>query len=54
MPRGRMSEEKSEYGWKYSEYEKKSPDDVTVARAYRPIVVATQRKLWMNYLPNLA
>ena len=24
MHRGRMSEEKSEYGWKYSEYEKKS------------------------------
>ena len=25
MHRGRMSEEKSEYGWKYSEYEKNVP-----------------------------
>ena len=38
---------------KYSEYEKESPDDVTVARAYRPLVVATPRKLWMDYLTNL-
>ena len=43
MHRGRMSEEKSEYGWKY----------VIVARGYRPLVVATPRKLFMNYLPNL-
>ena len=32
---------------------KKSPDDVTVARAYRPLVVATSRKLWINYLTNV-
>ena len=51
--RGRMSEEKREYGWKYSEYEKKSSDDETVARAYRPLMVAIPGKLWMNYLRNL-